>query len=77
MKYLTPESSEVLQLAALDEARKRGIARVHLMRNSMDLRLASVPYAEFILRGIKKNEFRSRPTHIRGLVYVYAALKLD
>jgi predicted transcriptional regulator len=33
------------------------------------------PYAELILRGIKKNAFRSRPTVIRERVYIYAALK--
>jgi hypothetical protein len=33
------------------------------------------PYAELILRGAKKNEFRSRPTNLRERVYIYAALK--
>ena len=33
------------------------------------------PYAELILRGKKKNEFRSRPTNIRERVYIYAALR--
>jgi ASCH domain-containing protein len=33
------------------------------------------PYAELILRGQKKNEFRSRPTNIRERIYVYAALR--
>jgi len=33
------------------------------------------PYAEQILRGTKKYEYRSIPTHIRGRVYVYATLK--
>ncbi|MBP8261874.1 MAG: ASCH domain-containing protein [Verrucomicrobia bacterium] len=32
------------------------------------------PYAEVILRGIKKIEYRSIPTNIRGRVYVYASL---
>jgi hypothetical protein len=31
------------------------------------------PYAEAILTGEKKIEYRSRRTHIRGRVYVYAA----
>ena len=31
------------------------------------------PYAELILRGVKCFEYRSRPTHQRGRVYVYAA----
>lgn len=33
------------------------------------------PYVEMILRGIKKAEYRSRPTNIRGKVYIYAARK--
>ena len=33
------------------------------------------PYVELILRGKKKNEFRSRTTHIRERVYIYAAMK--
>jgi hypothetical protein len=33
------------------------------------------PYAELILRGQKKNEFRSRPTNVREQIYVYAALR--
>ncbi len=32
------------------------------------------PYAEQILRGIKKIEYRSRPTSIRERVYIYASL---
>jgi len=33
------------------------------------------PYVEMILRGIKKAEYRSRPTNIRREVYIYAAQK--
>jgi len=33
------------------------------------------PYVEQILRGIKKIEFRSRPTNIRERVYLYASLQ--
>ncbi len=33
------------------------------------------PYVEMILRGIKKAEYRSRLTHIRERVYIYASLK--
>lgn len=33
------------------------------------------PYVEMILRGIKKDEYRSRLTNIRGEVYIYAARK--
>jgi hypothetical protein len=32
------------------------------------------PYAEQILRGSKKIEYRSRPTNIRERVYIYASL---
>ena len=32
------------------------------------------PYAEQILRGKKKIEYRSRPTNIRERVYLYASL---
>lgn len=31
------------------------------------------PYAEQILRGIKKVEYRTRPTHVRERVYIYAS----
>ncbi len=34
------------------------------------------PYAEQILRGTKKFEYRSIPTRIRGRVYVYATLTI-
>ena len=33
------------------------------------------PYAEQILRGTKRYEYRTIPTRIRGRVYVYATLK--
>ncbi len=33
------------------------------------------PYVELILRGIKMAEYRSRLTHIRGRVYLYASQK--
>ena len=32
------------------------------------------PYAELILRGEKKIEYRSKPTNIRERVYLYAFL---
>ena len=32
------------------------------------------PHAEAIMRGVKKTEFRSRATKIRGRVYIYASL---
>jgi hypothetical protein len=34
------------------------------------------PLSELILRGKKKKEYRSRLTHIRGRVYLYAGKKL-
>ena len=34
------------------------------------------PYAELIVRGAKKIEYRSTPTSIRERVYVYAAKRL-
>lgn len=34
------------------------------------------PFAEFILTGEKDMEFRSRQTHIRGRVYIYAGKNL-
>lgn len=33
------------------------------------------PYVEQILSGRKTAEYRSRPTHVRGPVYLYATLK--
>ena len=33
------------------------------------------PYVEEILLGVKKYEYRSRQTHIRGRVYLYASKK--
>ncbi len=35
------------------------------------------PYAEQILRGTKKYEYRTIPTRIRGRVYIYATLKIS
>ena len=32
------------------------------------------PHAEAIMRGAKPIEFRSRPTHVRGRVHIYASL---
>jgi hypothetical protein len=32
------------------------------------------PYCDQILRGLKKTEYRSRPTNIRERVYLYASL---
>jgi len=32
------------------------------------------PFAEQIIRGKKKNEYRSKVTHFRGRLYIYAAL---
>lgn len=46
-----------------------------LFPNETKLRALSVrqPHAEAILSGVKKIEYRSRATHIRGRVYIYAA----
>jgi hypothetical protein len=33
------------------------------------------PYADQIMRGTKRIEYRSRPTRVRGRVYIYASLK--
>lgn len=33
------------------------------------------PYVELILLGKKRREFRSRPTNVRGRVWLYASLK--
>jgi predicted transcriptional regulator len=33
------------------------------------------PYADQIMRGTKRIEYRSRPTKVRGRVYIYASLK--
>lgn len=33
------------------------------------------PFVEEILQGLKVYEYRSRPTKIRGRVYLYASLK--
>jgi len=32
------------------------------------------PWAELIMRGVKATETRSRPTNIRGRIYLYASL---
>lgn len=33
------------------------------------------PFAEMILRGTKKIEYRGRPTNVRGVLYLYASKK--
>ena len=47
------------------------------MTETKPIRAISIrqPYLEMILRGIKKAEYRSRLTHIRERVYLYASLK--
>jgi hypothetical protein len=44
------------------------------MTNKMRALSIRQPYAEQILRGQKKIEYRSRPTNIRERVYIYASL---
>lgn len=34
------------------------------------------PFVEQILKGVKRREYRSRPTRITGRVYLYASLKV-
>lgn len=47
------------------------------MRTSKITRAISIrqPFVELILRGLKKREYRSKPTNIRERVYLYASLK--
>lgn len=42
----------------------------------MKLRALSIrqPHAEAIMRGVKKIEYRTRPTKVRGTIYIYASL---
>lgn len=42
---------------------------IELLARALSIRQ---PHAENILLGVKKNEYRSRRTHIRGRVYIYA-----
>jgi hypothetical protein len=35
------------------------------------------PHAEAVLRGVKRIEYRNRRTHIRGRIWIYAALSRD
>ena len=46
------------------------------MKDTVQNRALSIrqPYAEMILRGIKKIEYRTMRTNIRGRVYIYASL---
>jgi hypothetical protein len=46
-------------------------------RSNLPMRALSIrqPYAEQILRGTKRFEYRSRSTAIRERVYIYASLK--
>ena len=32
------------------------------------------PHAEAIMRGVKKIEYRTRPTKVRGKIYIYSSL---
>jgi hypothetical protein len=64
-----PASEQMLKEVAeavAELAKKDGAAPTH----AISLRQ---PYVELILRGIKKAEYRSRRTSIRGRVYLYAA----
>ena len=46
------------------------------MKDTVQNRALSIrqPYVEMILRGIKKIEYRTMRTNIRGRVYIYASL---
>lgn len=44
------------------------------MQNTIALSIRQ-PYVEEILRGVKRIEYRSRATHIRGRVLIYASLQ--
>lgn len=44
------------------------------MKNTRALSIRQ-PYAEQILRGQKRVEYRGRPTNIRERVYIYASMK--
>jgi hypothetical protein len=50
-------------------------AQLHLETAMLALSVRQ-PYAELILSGVKQQENRSRVTHVRGRVYIYAAKKL-
>jgi hypothetical protein len=53
--------------------RQPGVAPVNIQKTiALSIRQ---PYVEEILRGIKRIEYRSRPTNIRGRVLIYAALQ--
>jgi len=56
-------------------AKDRGIVRAYLEHLGEPVRALSVqqPHAEAILRGVKKIEYRSIPTNVRGRVYLYAS----
>ena len=54
--------------------KRDGVNERHIEPLSLAISIRQ-PYAELILLGKKKMEFRSRPTRIRGRVWVYANLK--
>ena len=54
----------------------RGVQGRNVMANQkIQNRALSVrqPYAEQIMRGTKKTEYRSKPTNIRGRIFIYAS----
>jgi len=60
------------------EPKKEPISRmVEVEPGLKPLRALSIrqPHAEAIMRGVKKVEYRSAPTKIRGEIYIYASQK--
>jgi hypothetical protein len=57
------------------DVKDRNTVRAYLEHYGEPVRALSIqqPHAEAILRGIKKIEYRSIPTKIRGRVYIYAS----
>ena len=64
----TKEEEEVENSSETEDGLKREI-----LKRALSIRQ---PLSEQILRGKKKKEFRSRVTHIRGRVYLYAGKKV-
>lgn len=57
-----------------EEAKSASAEPAPVQNRALSLRQ---PYAEQVLRGSKKIEYRSRVTHVRGRVYLYASLTPD
>lgn len=68
---VSTRSCEVLWKSIVSDAPRKE----HKMDKPRNMRALSIrqPYAEQILRGTKKIEYRSMRTHIRERVYIYAS----